>query len=263
MKVEFPLDMMTMMYDPLISFIELHRDLFWTLNKTSYSIGQIFSVVPRLFSPYIEFSRNYQQIYQFFASAIEETTDIGIVLCSIESMDLKEGKNDFFSYLITPIQRIPRYIMLLKELLKMETISEEANRLQEAIHGLNEFTTSLNTTVRIFQDSEKMRKLWNMMEGWPSEVLFFKDKRRIVEELEVVHEKKRRSMIIFDDLILILQNYVYIESIPLIGGFFYVNTLSHENMFQIVTYESINTFKTNRSQEIIPLLQKFNCFYGQ
>src|SRR5689334_10381031 len=98
-----------------LELIQFHHDLYWTMSKNHYSVGQILTCMTQNMKPYLEYTQNYRRIHHFVAQSIENRSDLGNYIIETETKELNRGKNDFFSYIITPIQRLPRYLLYIKE----------------------------------------------------------------------------------------------------------------------------------------------------
>jgi hypothetical protein len=64
---------------------------------------------------------------------------------------------DLMSYLITPVQRVPRYVLLLTDLLRNTPESHpDFNKLSEALEMVKAVGQSINTGVASFQAKGKL-----------------------------------------------------------------------------------------------------------
>ncbi|ELP87851.1 Rho/RAC guanine nucleotide exchange factor, putative [Entamoeba invadens IP1] len=70
------------------------------------------------------------------------------------------------SYLITPVQRIPRYILLIKDIIKnIPAISEEAEKMVECYHVILDVASWINEKKMIEEEREKYSEVINTLSG--------------------------------------------------------------------------------------------------
>ena len=76
------------------------------------------------------------------------------------------------SLLITPIQRIPRYILLLKELIKnTEPRSRDLPVLEKALTAVSNIAAQINACKKAAEDSEKILSLQNTLVGLSQDLI--------------------------------------------------------------------------------------------
>lgn len=99
--------------------------------------------------------------------------------------------NDF---IIMPIQRLPRYILLLSALQKYTDNSEEQEKLSKTVLGLKNVTNEVNENKRLDESSQRIRHIETRMRGKMS-VLLHKEGRLLLKEgvLNQVPYKKNQE----------------------------------------------------------------------
>lgn len=112
-----------------------------------------------------------------------------------------EINHDLPSYLITPIQRIPRYILLLNELIKntYKTHKDRKNLLL-AYHSIKEVADHVNTQKRL---SEGIHKLEEIEKLFKNSVSLVSEDRQLISEGEIVSKKNKFKYYLFNDSILV------------------------------------------------------------
>jgi RhoGEF domain len=78
------------------------------------------------------------------------------------------GKLDLLGFLIQPVQRVPRYELLLRDLLK---VTDESHRdfqaLNKAIEAVAQISTNVNDRLRRQADYERMQEIERQTSGLP------------------------------------------------------------------------------------------------
>ena len=109
---------------------------------------------------------------------------------------------DLTSYLIAPVQRIPRYVMLLEDLLKYTPQEhEDAEDLRAAVDKMREVADYVNEKKR---EAENLNKVLRVQEVLSGKIELLEDaSRRFVREGPLVDmsgaEKKNRYYFLFND----------------------------------------------------------------
>lgn len=118
-------------------------------------------------------------------------------LKAFEDELLKTSMHNVESYFIMPVQRIPRYILLLKDLRKYcETNPEEAKKLDVAIDHVGNMLKMMNE--KIDRDAtDKVRKLIQVVDMVQGEVALLHPNRQYVSEGQLVVKKVGKKKLKF------------------------------------------------------------------
>jgi hypothetical protein len=105
------------------------------------TVGDIFlEFLPR-FQGYVAYINNFDRANEIYTNLRENDTFVQFD----ENARMKSEQQPLPSILITPVQRIPRYILLLQELIKLTpTYHRDYHLLKEAIDKLVETTENIN-----------------------------------------------------------------------------------------------------------------------
>lgn len=116
------------------------------------------------------------------------------------------------SFLIMPVQRIPRYTLLLRELIKNSVASDpDFPLLEAAFNALSEIADSINTNKKDAESSEKVFEIQENLIGLSHPIV--SPSRRFVKEgvlnyladfkdmAKFDKTKKRRTVYLFNDLL--------------------------------------------------------------
>lgn len=113
---------------------------------------------------------------------------------------------DIPGYLIMPIQRVPRYFMLLERLLK-HTWKEHRDYpdLEKSVNGLQAVAQSLNSKKRDFENIRSVTAFQGSIIGCPPIAM---PTRSLVKQFEVLDEKKKEDWFValFNDSLLIAKS---------------------------------------------------------
>lgn len=97
-------------------------------------------------------------------------------------------------YLIMPVQRVPRYELLLRELSKftpeIHVEFESLKRASEAVAGLASW---INEEKRRWEGSEKLRTIINSLKDCPSDVILNNPERRLIRKGKIGSGGKKRK----------------------------------------------------------------------
>ena len=188
-----------------------------TWNSNTTQIGSIFHATAPFFKIYIDYAMAYDlklkslendmQSNQEFAKAINEGT-------ALDKYDL-----DIFSLLITPIQRIPRYELLLKDLIK-NTPTEHIDfaNLEKAKNEMQEVNKLINT--RVGETAHSVKILQNEQLS-----KYIAPYRRLLEsndvQLRIEKVKRKAAMYIFNDILVFIFKEQVKKKIPGVGSYYY------------------------------------------
>ncbi|KAJ3434088.1 faciogenital dysplasia protein [Anaeramoeba flamelloides] len=171
-------------------------------------IGKIFKNISPAMIVYTAYVNRYSTLFTLTKEARTKNLIFDEFLYTQKLQE--KSKLGLFDLLIAPIQRVPRYLLLLKELLKyseqdhpdykylesaLESISKQANILNES---KREFTK----IQKVFKISQKLRncKNFNLLDT-PSRCFIKKNEIKNIVDKRI----KNRVGILFTDLILIIQ----------------------------------------------------------
>lgn len=149
---------------PLILQLNLKfRDLLkHILDNEDQMLAQLFiDYAPEFKTVYMNFFINYKKSIDLLSSSRFKSKEF--------QETLKDEKVNLQTLLITPIQRIPRYLLLLKELDK-RTNNDHPDKLliQEAILKIDDTATQINKAMKDDEDRIKIHELEMQFEGTPS-----------------------------------------------------------------------------------------------
>jgi hypothetical protein len=168
-------------------------------------LGDIFLNICKFLKVYTQFIRDYGQIMTTVATALKQNKKFE-QFCKAAERETKGYPLD--SYLILPVQRIPRYILLLNEL-KKHTWEDHKDykNIVDAWTQVQEVAQYVNQKKKESEDLSKVLEIESKIEGEMKRELV-EAHRKFVSQVDVkaVKDKKKkvdRTLLIFNDLLLV------------------------------------------------------------
>eukprot|EP01094_Clydonella_sp_ATCC50884_P020642 TRINITY_DN4335_c0_g1_i1.p1 TRINITY_DN4335_c0_g1~~TRINITY_DN4335_c0_g1_i1.p1 ORF type:complete len:473 (-),score=126.78 TRINITY_DN4335_c0_g1_i1:121-1539(-) len=139
----------------LLSDLEERLDL-WDANKTM--LGDVFLSFSHWLKTYQTFVNQYSDAMEIITEKLEEKGKFYKLEEEIKKKDTRCG-GGVYALLITPIQRVPRYVLLLKELIKHTPathpdhaqLSEALAKIESVANLLNESRRAAMRKAKVFQ----------------------------------------------------------------------------------------------------------------
>jgi len=133
-----------------------------TEEKTN--LGKTFLEFSQFFKMYTMYVNNYDRAVQFLKTAGTRSRYSDFAQSAIQDPDCKQPS--LTSYLIMPIQRIPRYKMLLEEVIKnTEEGHESLPDLTKAVDAIAKVAKHINEEVNKHKNREKILEIETMFQG--------------------------------------------------------------------------------------------------
>lgn len=179
-------------------------------------IGAVFCRYAPLFKLYGGYARDYQEVAGLLRSYSQDTRlgDFTAFLATCKARS--NSQKDFESLLIMPIQRIPRYKLLLERVVKHTPESHpDSAFLQDAVHRVSVAASLINETVR---DQENLASvLQAQTQFFSGQVALFTADRRLLKSGKLTKRSTRRQeevvLHLFNDILL------YSSGVLLTGGY--------------------------------------------
>eukprot|EP01104_Vermistella_antarctica_P008148 TRINITY_DN2036_c0_g3_i1.p1 TRINITY_DN2036_c0_g3~~TRINITY_DN2036_c0_g3_i1.p1 ORF type:complete len:1016 (+),score=234.59 TRINITY_DN2036_c0_g3_i1:148-3195(+) len=167
-----------MVFSSILSILSCNEQLLVDLQKahaqykTGTSIGEVFKKFAPYLNMYTAFTNNFEASRECLLS-MQKRQNFAAFVTRLERES--RSTQTLESYLILPVQRIPRYVMLLKDLLKYtDEIHTEFQPLQEAYEQIAKVATHLNETKRNSENASKVVTLQEVIvtrDGKPSKLV--------------------------------------------------------------------------------------------
>lgn len=146
------------------AILQVNRELLKSLECSTDKIGQVFLEL----APYLKFYSTYAQEFQASAKLVEKYCDKSKSFRQFiaDQESRPEVQLKLNALLITPVQRIPRYKMLLEDVIKNtpDCHPDKAN-LQNALTQIDAVAWHINDQLREREDSLKMVDIQKSLQG--------------------------------------------------------------------------------------------------
>ncbi|XP_061913098.1 phosphatidylinositol 3,4,5-trisphosphate-dependent Rac exchanger 1 protein isoform X2 [Entelurus aequoreus] len=163
-----------MLFSNIEDILELHKELLSSVEavlqpepQPYHALGHVFLQFRESFSVYGEYCSNHEKALRL----LMELNKIPHVRTFLLHCMLLGGKKStdvpLEGYLLSPIQRICKYPLLLKELLK-RTPKKHADypAVEEALQTMKAVCSNINETKRQMEKLEALEQLQSHIEGW-------------------------------------------------------------------------------------------------
>ncbi|KAH0793212.1 Kelch motif family protein [Histomonas meleagridis] len=192
------------------TMIRYHQQFLENLKARGTTYSAMLSDVFLDFAAFFKVSLGYISNYSTIIKLILEKSkqkDFSIKMLELATNN-PYGKGELQSYLITPVQRMPRYILFLTELLKVTPVSHpDSAMLSAATLKLEEVTFQIDQASYAAQNSEKLLTIQNRL---ISHFEVVKPSRVLVMTIPIEIRKptvKNGFIYLFNDMILITKEY--------------------------------------------------------
>lgn len=162
------------LFSNIESILDVHREFLFALDRSlhpepqsHHSLGNVFLQFRERFSVYGEYCSNHEKALRL----LMELNKIPHVRTFLLHLMLLGGKKStdvpLEGYLLSPIQRICKYPLLLRELLK-RTPKKHSDypAVEEALQAMKAVCCNINETKRQMEKLEALEILQSRIEGW-------------------------------------------------------------------------------------------------
>ncbi|VVC36641.1 Guanine-nucleotide dissociation stimulator, CDC24, conserved site,Pleckstrin homology domain,Dbl [Cinara cedri] len=137
------------------TIINVNKELLVQLHPSKENIGEVFLNTAPFLKLYSVYAFNYKNVLDTLQDLPKSYPKIYRFICSQESRPEVSAKLN--SLLITPIQRIPRYLLLLRELLNYTPTGHKSHKeIKAAVEQISMVADHINNLV---QEQENMSRL--------------------------------------------------------------------------------------------------------
>lgn len=163
---KFKREHLRVLFSNLQYVLPLNEQLYEEISKRHASwdehqkIGDVFEKVAPYFKLYNEYSNNYEQALQLYDKMREKDLAFKNILDVAEAEAEMQGVLRFANLLILPIQRVPRYNLLINDLLrKTDPAHPDYLALQEACKMLEATANYLDKNIKEAENNKRLLKL--------------------------------------------------------------------------------------------------------
>uniref|UniRef100_A0A8C7U2P2 Phosphatidylinositol 3,4,5-trisphosphate-dependent Rac exchanger 1 protein n=1 Tax=Oncorhynchus mykiss TaxID=8022 RepID=A0A8C7U2P2_ONCMY len=162
------------LFSNIESILDVHREVLSAVEASlhpepqpGHSLGQVFLQFKGRFSVYGEYCSNHEKALRLLME-LNKIPEIRTFLLHCMLLGGKKSTDiPLEGYLLSPIQRICKYPLLLKELLK-RTPKKHADypAVEEALQAMKAVCSNINETKRQMEKLEALEQLQSHIEGW-------------------------------------------------------------------------------------------------
>jgi len=159
----------------------------WDIKKTT--VGDVFIQNAELFKLYTTYVNNYDKSLETMIQCAEKSKRFERFLVQTKDRILAElQKNyDITTYLILPVQRLPRYILLLREILKKtESWHKDYALLTKAVKKIEAVADYINEEKK---KSDEKQKIFEIQNSFTSDIRLVTPFRTLIDEGTFVGKK--------------------------------------------------------------------------
>jgi serine/threonine protein kinase len=196
--------------EPLVSFHEMFfSELDRCVGRWSklQTIGDLFLKYSTGFNLYTEYINNFDKSDVALKKMLKKSKDLQKVEQELQNYP---GVNrlDFSSFLIMPVQRLPRYLLLLDDLIKRtEMTHPDYNNILSAIRRVREISDHVNLQKGMSDTNQRLFELAQSLSGFPQESLL-RPSRQLIDQKDVIIAGTKGifsvSVVIFNDAYMII-----------------------------------------------------------
>ena len=156
-------------FSNLPQLLQLHRifelELATCVSKTPQCIGQAFMKFTPFFAAYKIYITGFERASNFLAEILLKNTKFARFCEDVRCSPVSRGL-DLSSLLILPIQRIPRYELLLNEALKLTNENHpDYSNLVQAAKIIKAMAVSINLDVKQYEQKKALLRIAKEIEG--------------------------------------------------------------------------------------------------
>ncbi|XP_025718114.2 FYVE, RhoGEF and PH domain-containing protein 2 isoform X1 [Callorhinus ursinus] len=162
----FPEDVVRLIFSNISSIYQFHAQFFlpelqrrldsWTATPR---IGDVIQKLAPFLKMYSEYVKNFERAVELLATWTEKSTPFQEVITRIQSSEAS-GSLTLQHHMLEPVQRIPRYELLLKEY--VQKLPAQAPDLADAQKALDMIFSAAQHSNAAVTEMERLQDLWDV-----------------------------------------------------------------------------------------------------
>ncbi|KAK5583661.1 hypothetical protein RB653_005259 [Dictyostelium firmibasis] len=222
------------------------RMLVWDSKP---QMGDIFLNNTSFIKLYKHYVNNYDKSIRTLKQCKEKYDGFKTYMATLDYSE-KLSKLSLESFLILPIQRLPRYVMLLQDLLKYTANDhEDFNQLCEALSTIKDLTESINTKKSEEDNNTKIQQVQDQIKDMPPNTMTLR--KRFVTEGCLNLKKDKYYVFLFTDAMILtkpgkekkkFKNIINLSTASL-------NTTDEQNVLKVISQEGTFKFSTDNPSD--------------
>lgn len=198
-----PADVVMAVFSNIEAILSVNNELFHFMRQKS--LGEAFTYLGPFLKLYSTYANNFQNANSVLQDWLRSNSEFS------KFVSLQEARPEccglrLSSQLITPVQRIPRYKLLLKDLLKhTRRTHPDYSKLSKAADQIESVASHINEFIRQHENFNKMLVIQNSLTG-PTVPGILAPARRFFHEgrlMKICYRKaKERMVFLFSDILI-------------------------------------------------------------
>jgi len=198
------------------TLVALHGKMLGDLENTeSVEIPRVLNVYADLMKIYITYLNGYQECLKILTELKQKNKKFAELIEGINEVLGQKGTLVLGDYMIMPVQRVPRYVLLLQELIKNSSESHtQWDNMQSSLKKFKEIASSINEGQRSMENALKLMQLSNLLKKVPKDFDLVKPSRKLIKEGVVIitetgtkksnsDSDKQHNIYLFNDIVML------------------------------------------------------------
>ena len=192
-------------FGDLLGIRQVNKELLTAMELSTDKIGKVFLDLAPYLKFYSTYANDFKQATQLVEEQLEKNKPFKQLLAKQESRP--EVQKKLNALLITPVQRIPRYKLLLDDIIKnTPRFHPDKDNLQEARIQIDSIAWYINDQIKDYEHSRIMIDIQKSLQGGVPKII--KPDRKLIKQGNLMKVNKNgghaqpRYVILFSDMLM-------------------------------------------------------------
>ncbi|XP_014204695.1 FYVE, RhoGEF and PH domain-containing protein 3-like [Copidosoma floridanum] len=200
----------TTLFENIETLYNVNGELLNELRQNPENVAQAFRKLAPFFKLYSVYAYNYKRALVLLQEIQQNDLTTMEFISSQETRP--EVNSKLSSLLIAPIQRVPRYRLLLKEVLRHTTPRQkDYNDLQASLVEIEKVASHINALVAEYEDAQKLLELQKHISG---RINLIKPGRKLIRQGPLMRVSRRGNSSFRRHFILLSDTLLYCKGSP-------------------------------------------------
>ncbi|KYR00663.1 pleckstrin (PH) domain-containing protein [Tieghemostelium lacteum] len=212
-------------------------------------LGDIFVNGTSFIKLYKHYVNNFDKSLQTLKQCKEKYPEFKQYMASLDYSEKLSGLS-LESFLILPVQRLPRYVLLLQDLLKYTANDhEDFDQLCEALSVVKDLTENINFKKSEEDNQNKIQQIQDQIKGLPPSCMSMR--RKFIDEGLLMIKKDKYYIFLFSDAMIVtkpskdkkkFKHLINLQTASL-------NTMEDPNILKIISQEGTFKFTCDQAKD--------------
>eukprot|EP00090_Calanus_glacialis_P012488 TRINITY_DN21062_c0_g1_i1.p1 TRINITY_DN21062_c0_g1~~TRINITY_DN21062_c0_g1_i1.p1 ORF type:complete len:634 (-),score=143.73 TRINITY_DN21062_c0_g1_i1:246-2147(-) len=192
-------------FGDILGIRQVNKELLVAMEVSTDKIGKVFMDLAPYLKFYSTYANDFKQATQLVEDQMEKNKPFKALLAKQESRP--EVQKKLNALLITPVQRIPRYKLLLDDIIKnTPRFHPDKDNLQEARTQIDAIAWYINDQIKDYENSRIMIDIQKSLQGGVPKII--KPDRKLIKQGNLMKVNKNgghaqpRYVILFSDMLM-------------------------------------------------------------